>query len=146
MLRRLNCGALRCSLQRRQAATQVLRGNTSSLVQGCQTSGLLGATLHVGNRAEGRMMFSIWRSPLLRATVSIMQPAARSISQKKVITSPASPHHRPSSGFVNQKSSSMARSVVNLQIIKSLYLSSVACVKGFKRFFEDETLQYCRNS
>ena len=25
--------------------------------QGCQTRGLLGATLHVGNRAEGRMMF-----------------------------------------------------------------------------------------
>ena len=42
------------------------------LVQGCQTRGLLEATLHDGNRDEGRMMFSIWRSPLLRATVSVM--------------------------------------------------------------------------
>ena len=40
----------------------------------------------------------------------------------------------------------MARSGVDLQIKKSLYLSSFACVKGFKRFFEDEMLQYCRNS
>ena len=31
-----------------------------------------GGTLHVGNRAEGRMMFSIWRSPLLRTMVSVM--------------------------------------------------------------------------
>ena len=40
--------------------------------KGCQTRRLLGATLHVGNRAEGRMMFSIWKSPVLRATVSAM--------------------------------------------------------------------------
>ena len=32
--------------------------------------------------------------------------------KKKVITSPASPYHRPSSGFVNQKSSSVARSEI----------------------------------
>ena len=28
--------------------------------QGCQTRGLLGATLHVGNCVEGRMQFSIY--------------------------------------------------------------------------------------
>ena len=38
---------------------------------------------------------------------------ARSTSEKKVITSPASPHHRPSSGIVNQKSSSVTRGEVH---------------------------------
>ena len=38
--------------------------------------------------------------------------------QKKVITSSASPHHRSSSGIVNQKSSSVTRSGVDLQIKK----------------------------
>ena len=33
-----------------------------------------------------------------------------------------------------------------LQIKKNLYLSSVDCDQGFKRLFEDDTLQYCRNS
>ena len=33
--------------------------------------------------------------------------------KKKVITSPASSHHRPSSGIVNQKSSSVAQSEVH---------------------------------
>ena len=64
---------------------------------------------------------------------------------KKFITSPASLHHRPSSGIVNQKSSSVARTKVDFQIKKSVYLSNVACVKGFKRLLEDETLRYCRN-
>ena len=42
----------------------------------------------------------------------------RSIFKKQVITSPVSPHHHPSSGIVNQKSSSVARSGFNLQIEK----------------------------
>ena len=46
--------------------------NINCIGQGCQTLGLLGATLHVGNRAEGRMVFSIWRLPLLREKVSVM--------------------------------------------------------------------------
>ena len=68
------------------------------------------------------------------------------LNKKKVITSAAFPNHRPSSGIVNQKSSSVARSGVDFQIKRSVYLSMVACVKGFKRLLEDETLQYCRNS
>ena len=66
------------------------------------------------------------------------------LHKKKVITSPESPHHRPSSGNVDQKSSSVARSGVDFQIKKFVYLSSAACVEGFKRVFEDETLQYCQ--
>ena len=73
------------------------------------------------------MMFSIWRSPLLRTTVSVMSPSARLISKNKVVTSPASPHHRPSSGIVNQKSSSVARSGVDHQI-KKVCTSQVSLV------------------
>ena len=48
--------------------------------------------------------------------------------RKNVITSPASPYHRPSSGIINQKSSPMARSGVDLQIKKSLCTFQVSPV------------------
>ena len=76
-------------------------------MQGRQARGLLGATLHVGSRAEGRMMFFD-----LETTTSPgkgLCKAARSevdLQKKKIIISPAFPHHRFSSGMVNHKPSS----------------------------------------
>ena len=56
-----------------------------------------GDIAHMSNCAEGRMKFSNGRSSLLRETISVMSPELRSIFKKrKVITSPASPHHRHS--------------------------------------------------
>ena len=85
----------------------------NALRQECESRGLLGATLHVGNRAKCRMMFfnlEITTSP----GNGLYNVAHSEIDlKKKVITSPASPYHRPSSGFVNQKSSSVARSEVH---------------------------------
>ena len=47
--------------------------------------------------------FKTWKPSLLRPTISVMLLAARSISEKKkIITSPASPHRRPTSGIVDQ--------------------------------------------
>ena len=43
------------------------------------------------------------QSSLLRPTAYVMSPTARSIAKKKVITPPASPHSRPSSGIVDQE-------------------------------------------
>ena len=79
--------------------------------QGCQTRGLLRAALHVGNRDEGHIMFIDLEITTSSSRVFVMWPAARLMfknKNKKVITSPASPHHRISSGIVNQKLSSAA--------------------------------------
>ena len=47
-------------IQRSFVITKIYRYMVrKSVDQGCQARGLMGATLHVGNRAEGRMMFSI---------------------------------------------------------------------------------------
>ena len=56
---------------RRALAIAILK-TSKPVEQKCQTRGILEATLHVGNRAEGRMIFSIWISPLFRATVFVM--------------------------------------------------------------------------
>ena len=68
------------------------------------------------------------------------------LHKEKIVIFSASPHHRSSSDMVNQNPSSVARSGVDFQLEKSVYLSSVACVKGFKRLLEDKKSQYCRNS
>ena len=74
--------------------------------QECQTCRLLGAILHVGNRAEGCIMFfnlDITTSP----GNGLCNVACSKVNlKKKVITSPASPHHHLSSGIINQKLSS----------------------------------------
>ena len=89
---------------------------SGGLTQGCQTRGLLGAALHVGNRAESRMMFfdlEITTSPgnglcnVARSEVDLQK------QKKKVITSPATPNHRSSSDIVNQKLSFVAPSEIH---------------------------------
>ena len=86
-----------------------------------------GHIAYMSNRAEGRTKFWIWRSPLLWAMISVMLPEIRSISKKKkVITFPPSVNLSPND--------------------KNLCLSSVACDLGFKRLFNNDPLQYFRNS
>ena len=64
-----------------------------------------------------------------------------SISKKKVITSPASPHHCPSSGFVNQKSSSVARSEIHYG--NNFRIVSQAALKGSDgRKFDTSALRH----
>ena len=72
------------------------------------------------------MKFWIWRLPLLWATISVMEPEVRLISKKKVITFPASVKLFPND--------------------QNLYLSSAACNQSFKHLFDNDPLQYCRNS
>ena len=59
--------------------------------------------------------------------ISVMKPEVRSISKKKkVITFLTSVKFSPNE--------------------KNLYFSSVACDQRFKRLFDNDPLQYCRNS
>ena len=92
---------------------QVWPSLVSGVKQGCQYCGLLGATLHVGNRAEGRMMFFNLEITTSLSNGLCNATKARSISKKKIIISPASPHHCPSIGIVKQKSSSVAQSEIH---------------------------------
>ena len=76
------------------------------LDQGCQTRGLLGATLHVDSRVEDRMMF--FDLEITTFPGNGLCNVARSkvdLQKKKIFSSPASSHHLPSSGIVNQKQS-----------------------------------------
>ena len=74
------------------------KNKTESLDQGCHTHGFLGAILHVGSRAEGRMMFfdlEITTSP--GNDLCNVAPSEVDLRKKeKLLTSPASPHHRSS--------------------------------------------------
>ena len=102
-----------------------------------------GNIAHMSNRAEGRMKFLNWRSPLLWATIIVMSPEVRSISKKTKKTSSPLQHLRP---YCGNKSSSVVAPSSHLRMEKNLYLSSVAYGEGFKRLFDDEPLEYCRNS
>ena len=64
----------------------------------------MGATLYVGYRAEGRMMF--YDLEITTSSSNGLHNVAHSEVdlRKKVIISPKSPHHRHSRGIVNQKS------------------------------------------
>ena len=98
---------------------------------------------HMSNRAKGHMKFSNWRSPLLWATIPVMSPEARSIYKKKR-SSPRQPLRTIVVRATNR--------VLWLHQVKfspnekNMYLTSVACGVGFKRLFDDEPLQYYRNS
>ena len=55
----------------------------------CQTRELLGATLYVGYCTEGRVKFSVWRTSLFWATISVIYPEAKSISKKRGLVLPS---------------------------------------------------------
>ena len=61
-------------------------GPSSTGVSNSWASG--GHIAYMSSRAEDRLKFWIWRSPLLWATISVMLPEVRSISKKKESSSP----------------------------------------------------------
>ena len=116
------------------------------LNQGCQTHGLL-EPIGCWQSCRGpQNVFDLEITTSPGNDFCNVDKSKINLNKEKIVTSPISPHHRSSSHIVNRKSSSVARSGVDFQIEKSVYLSSVACVKRFKRWLEDEKLEYCRNS
>ena len=81
--------------------------------QGCQTRGLLGATLHVGSHAEGHIMFFDLEITTFPGSGLCNVACSEVDLQKKFITSRASPHYHLSSGIINQKSSSVVQSEIH---------------------------------
>ena len=73
-----NCTTSKCKFFRVNSFANVFNklfpSGLNGLEKRCQTRGLLGATLYVGNCTEGRVKFSVWRTSLFWATISVMYP------------------------------------------------------------------------
>ena len=78
-------------------------------------------------------MFSIWRSPLLRETIAFSR-------KEQHLHSIALLH----ASLIRNRDLWHKEELVS-KYKKICTSQGVACSKGFKRFFEDETLQYFRN-